>query len=78
MDIFMPEMDGLEATKIMREEMKFDQPILALTANVFQEDINSYLEAGMDDYLTKPFEESELLQRIRYYLRNKRKRKINE
>jgi PAS domain S-box-containing protein len=78
MDIRMPVMDGLEATKIMREEMKFDQPILALTANVFQEYINSYLEAGMDDYLTKPFEESELLQRIRYYLRNKRKRKINE
>lgn len=75
MDIRMPVMDGLNATKVMRQKMKFEQPILALTANVFQEDINSYLEAGMDDYLTKPFEEGELLQRIKYYLRKQTKTK---
>ncbi len=53
MDVQMPEMDGLEATKKIREK-KIDIPIIALTANAFEEDKRRCLEAGMDAYLSKP------------------------
>ncbi|MFQ5626112.1 MAG: ATP-binding protein, partial [Methyloligellaceae bacterium] len=67
MDIHMPEMDGLDAT---REILKLyanaaageggRPPIIALTANAFPEDREQYLEAGLDDYLAKPFEREQL------------------
>jgi CheY-like chemotaxis protein len=63
MDIFMPQLDGIEAThKIKtlyaghgRSEGQMP-PIVALTASAFAEDKKRYLEAGMDDYLAKPFD----------------------
>jgi CheY-like chemotaxis protein/two-component sensor histidine kinase len=68
MDIMMPEMDGLEATKIIRNEFsepKKNIPILAMTAFIFTEsDDNKYLEAGMDDYILKPFNPDKLKQKI--------------
>ncbi|KAL7751431.1 hypothetical protein RI367_003291 [Sorochytrium milnesiophthora] len=56
MDVMMPVMDGHQATRIIREAVpKDEQPkIIALTANAFAEDKAMCLEAGMDDYLTKP------------------------
>ena len=54
MDIHMPEMDGLEATKNIIE-MGCTTPIIALTANVMTENIKTYFEAGMRDCLSKPF-----------------------
>ena len=66
MDIHMPIMDGIEATKIIREEMKIlDMPIIALTANVMKDDIAHYFEIGMNGYIPKPFEESDFIQAIR-------------
>lgn len=66
MDIHMPIMDGIEATKIIREEMKIlDMPIIALTANVMKDDIAHYLEIGMNGYIPKPFDESDFIQAIR-------------
>ena len=63
MDIQMPEMSGLEATALIRQlpdPIKAQVPILALTANAFRADSAKYLAAGMNDCLTKPFEEAEL------------------
>ncbi|MEE9588251.1 MAG: ATP-binding protein [Hyphomicrobiaceae bacterium] len=67
MDIHMPEMDGLEATRKILElydngpaSSSGRPPIIALTANAFPEDREQYLEAGLDDYLAKPFEREDL------------------
>ncbi len=67
MDIHMPEMDGLDATRIILElydgapAASGDRPpIIALTANAFPEDREQYLKAGLDDYLAKPFEREDL------------------
>jgi PAS domain S-box-containing protein len=55
MDVQMPEMDGIEATKYIKENMKNDFPaIVALTANAFPEDKQACLDAGMIDFLPKP------------------------
>jgi len=64
MDIQMPELDGVEATKIIRDELKLDLPIIAVTANAFKKDIDLYLSIGMNDYVTKPFEEKQLFNTI--------------
>ena len=59
MDIRMPVMDGLEATKTIRAMRKTDSrtiPIIAMTANAFQEDVNQSLASGMDVHLSKPIE----------------------
>jgi len=65
MDIMMPEMDGYETMQKIREQEQFkNMPIIALTANAFPEDREEYLEAGLDDYLAKPYAFSELLARV--------------
>jgi CheY-like chemotaxis protein/HPt (histidine-containing phosphotransfer) domain-containing protein len=68
MDIQMPEMDGLEATQIIRNELKFQTPIIALTANAFKTEIEKFKALGMNDYVTKPFEENTLLKIISKYV----------
>ncbi|HNX90318.1 MAG TPA: response regulator [Candidatus Omnitrophota bacterium] len=54
MDIQMPVLDGIEATKIIRKEINTHIPIIALSAAVMKEDVVSARTAGMNDYLTKP------------------------
>lgn len=64
MDIQMPEMDGITATKLIREDPKFDTlPIIAMTAHAMEEDYKKSLEAGMNAHLTKPIEPL-LLQKV--------------
>jgi len=72
MDVQMPEMDGVDATieirKIETATAKHIQ-IIALTAHAFEEGRKKCLEAGADDYLTKPFDRKELLARVNVGLR---------
>jgi CheY-like chemotaxis protein len=71
MDIHMPEMDGIEAAQRIRalypqgvQAPGGRPPIVALTANALVEDRAAYLQAGMDDYLAKPFEKDDLVALI--------------
>lgn len=67
MDIQMPEMDGMEATREIRTFKSSDQlPIVALTANVMPEEIQLYIELGMNHHIGKPFEREELETVIRF------------
>jgi two-component system, sensor histidine kinase and response regulator len=64
MDIQMPEMDGLEATRIIRR-IDVKQPIIiALTANAMENDKRACLEAGMDDFIPKPVKPEELMKKL--------------
>lgn len=64
-DILMPEMDGLEATKIIRESLLAQQPIIiAMTANAMAEDREECFKAGMDDYLSKPINMEALVDKL--------------
>ena len=59
MDVMMPVMDGLEATKAIRELEREDAkkiPIIAMTANAFEEDRKACLDAGMDEHIGKPID----------------------
>ena len=66
MDVQMPEMDGLEATREIRKS-GCKLPIIAMTANVFREDIEKCLAAGMDDHIGKPLDIGNVLKKIRKY-----------
>lgn len=71
MDIQMPQMDGYAATAAIRqweaEEQRVPTPIVALTANAFQEELEKSLAAGCDAHLTKPIKKKTLLEAIRQY-----------
>jgi len=71
MDVQMPEVDGYEATRTIRK-LDFPAartiPIIAMTANVFKEDIENCLQAGMNDHIGKPIEPEALFEKLRRYL----------
>ena len=67
MDMRMPEMDGLEATRIIRAMDRADAkkiPIIALTANAFDEDVQRSLQAGLNAHLTKPVQPEDLYETL--------------
>ena len=66
MDIQMPKMNGYQATKAIRKlpDERAQVPIIAMTANAFEEDRQAAFAAGMDDYLAKPIEIDKLLRKI--------------
>jgi signal transduction histidine kinase/DNA-binding response OmpR family regulator len=64
MDVQMPEIDGLEATQVIRQSMEIQPTIIAMTANAMKEDKDICLEAGMDDFLSKPVKLEELVNMI--------------
>jgi signal transduction histidine kinase/ligand-binding sensor domain-containing protein/DNA-binding response OmpR family regulator len=67
MDIQMPEMDGLEATRYIRKNVAIQPIIIAMTANAMVEDKEACLQAGMDDYLSKPMKLSEIIGMLEKY-----------
>jgi len=71
MDVQMPVMDGFEATRIIRTlntQNAKTIPIIAMTANVFKEDIDNCLKSGMNDHIGKPIDSSTVLHILRQYL----------
>lgn len=71
MDIRMPVMDGITAAKRIRElpgEIGSRIPIIAMTANAFEEDVNRSKEAGMNDHLAKPIETELLIKTLRKWI----------
>lgn len=64
MDIRMPVMDGIEATKIIRAEISKTIPVVALTANVVKGEREKCMNAGMNEFVSKPFNEDDLIQII--------------
>ena len=71
MDLHMPIMDGLEATNIIRKELKIKIPIIGISANSLELEKKKCLKVGMDDYLTKPFKKIDLFKKINYFLSRK-------
>ena len=68
MDMKMPNLDGLDATRIIRQLSK-DVPIIALTAYAFEHDKQAALEAGCNDFLTKPYTQEMIKGMIEKYIR---------
>ncbi len=64
MDVDMPVMDGLQATRIIKNELRKEIPIVALTANAFDADIRASIDAGMSFHVTKPINKAVLMEAI--------------
>jgi diguanylate cyclase (GGDEF)-like protein len=70
LDVMMPRMDGLETLRLLREDARTSHlPVLMVTARAKRQDAIEGLDAGADDYITKPFDADELVARVRAALR---------
>lgn len=68
MDVQMPIMDGYEATRMLRDKKFTVLPIIGLSANAMKEDKQNAIDAGMNDYLTKPIKQKSLIGMLKQYL----------
>jgi CheY-like chemotaxis protein len=73
MDVLMPEIDGLEATRLVRKQQVWQPKIVAMTANAMAEDREACLKAGMDNYISKPFDLDTLVRVLKDISINKTK-----
>jgi CheY-like chemotaxis protein len=64
MDIQMPGLDGVETTRAIRDTLGLDTPIVALTAHAMEGDRRRFLDAGMQGYVSKPFDLMELQEEL--------------
>lgn len=77
-DILMPEMDGYELCKFIKQNENYsDIPVILLTSLTGPHDILKGLEAGADNFYTKPYDEEDLLHRIDYVIANKKLREVS-
>ena len=73
MDMQMPVMDGLEATRVIRRDFDADElPIIAMTANAMPTDVRDCLDAGMNDHVAKPIEPLDLYTKLERWITNSR------
>jgi two-component system, sensor histidine kinase len=72
MNVQMPVMSGLDATRIIKEEMNTQVPVIALTAGALQEEKQKCYEAGMDDIILKPINPEELREKLLKWGRGQR------
>jgi CheY-like chemotaxis protein len=73
MDVQMPEMDGLEATRMIRQQLYRQPVVIALTANAMRGDREDCLAAGMNDYICKPVRLEELMRLLEKWGLERRK-----
>ncbi|MFW5792732.1 MAG: response regulator [Bacteroidota bacterium] len=78
MDVKMPEIDGVEVTGLLKSNYPNIPPIIGLTANVNDDDIVRYKEAGMDDVLAKPVKLDVLERKLSYWLSMQKKKVLRE
>jgi CheY-like chemotaxis protein len=72
MDVMMPEMDGLTATREIRKRAEWRQlPIITLTAKAMKDDQQQCIDAGANDYLAKPLDVERLLSLVRVWMPRK-------
>lgn len=70
MDLSLPEMDGYEASRHIKKGLMQKTPIIALTAHALTEDYQKAIDAGCDDYETKPINFEQLLAKIRHLIKS--------
>jgi CheY-like chemotaxis protein len=68
MDIQMPVMDGYKATQVIREDLLLRTPIIAMTAHALDGERDACINRGMNDYISKPFKEADLLRKMHHWL----------
>lgn len=78
MDIQMPRMDGCQAARAIRQELKINTPIIAMTAYALDSEREQCISEGMNDYLAKPFRENDLLLKIAAWLPEDAIRAVSE
>lgn len=79
MDVQMPDMDGLTAVREIRARPQWRSlPVIAMTAHAMAGDRERFIEAGMDDYVSKPIDEEKLYRTLTRFLRTQRNQRISE
>jgi CheY-like chemotaxis protein len=72
MDIQMPLMDGIQTTKLIRNQLKLGTPIIALTASINRKEIDYFISIGMNDFINKPFDSEKINSILSQYLPQKK------
>jgi PAS domain S-box-containing protein len=78
MDIQMPVMDGITATKIIRKQFREYPVIIGLSANVFSSDVEGFLKSGLDDYIIKPAKSEDLYKKLLYWYEKRKTIEAND